>query len=125
MDIFDLFNLDTEPIQPYKMDKNEFFVRTKKLLENLSNNFSQSFFNRYLMDFEYPEESICDKCTGCGTFIYDGEEKECYQDREHGECLHRLCDYEQIGMYLEDNIVELCELLSVDEIVDIKNNDNN
>jgi hypothetical protein len=28
-------------------------------------------------------------------------------------------------MYLEDNIVELCELLSVDEIVDIKNNDNN
>ena len=71
----------------------------------------------YLPDGEYPDESVCNKCTGYGKFMENGEEKECIQDREQGNCFHSFCDYEQVGIDLEFHLEDMFDLLSVDEIV--------
>lgn len=111
MNIDDLFKI--EPEEPYKMDQKEFFEKTKSLLNKICNNYSQGWQSRPLRDGEHPEESVCDKCTGSGKFMDNGEEKECVQDREQGECFHRFCDYEQVGMDLENHLGEMFDLLSV------------
>lgn len=110
----DLFNI--EPTEPIRMSQEGFFIKTKALLEKIGNNYSQAWQDRALKDNEYPEESICDKCKGHGTFKENGEERDCYRDNEHGECYHRFCDYEQFGMNLESQLENLHELLSVDEL---------
>lgn len=115
MDIEDLFKI--EPHDPYKMNQEEFIEKTKSVLEKIYNTYTQGWQSRVLRDDEHPEESVCDKCTGYGTFT-DG--KECVQDREQGDCFHRFCDYEQVGMSLEDNLEDIFDLLSVDEIINTK-----
>ena len=110
----DLFK--TEPHEPYKMNQKEFVEKTKSVLEKIYNSYSQGWQSRVLIDDEYPEESVCDKCTGCGIFLENGEERDCIQDREQGDCFHRFCDYEQVGMDLENYFEDICDLLSVDEI---------
>lgn len=50
-------------------------------------------------------------------FLENGEEKDCVQDREQGDCFHRFCDYEQVGMDLETHLGDITDLLSVDEII--------
>ena len=103
--------------EPYKMSQKEFVEKTKSVLEKIYNAYSQGWHSRVLRDGEHPEESICDKCTGCGIFLENGEERDCVQDREQGDCFHRFCDYEQVGMDLETNLGDIADLLSVDEIV--------
>jgi len=115
MDIEDLFKI--EPQETYKMSQKEFVLKTKDVLEKIYNAYSQGWQSRVLRDGEHPEESVCDKCTGCGLFMDNGEEKECVQDKEQGDCFHRFCDYEQVGMDLETHLSDIAELLSVDEIV--------
>jgi len=115
MNIEDLFKI--EPKEPYKMRQNEFVEKTKSVLEKIYNSYSQGWQSRVLRDGEHPEESICDKCTGCGVFLENGEERDCVQDREQGDCFHIFCDYEQVGMDLETHLVDISDLLSVDEIV--------
>ena len=115
MNIEDLFKI--EPQEPYKMNQKEFVEKTKSVLEKIYNAYSQGWQSRVLRDGEHPEESICDKCTGCGVFLENGEERDCVQDREQGDCFHRFCDYEQVGMDLETNLGDIADLLSVDEIV--------
>lgn len=105
-----------EPREPYVMSQKEFVEKTKSLLEKIYNSYSQGWQSRVLFDEEYPEESVCDKCTGCGIFLENGEERDCVQDREQGDCYHRFCDYEQVGMDLETYLEDICDLLSVDEI---------
>lgn len=114
----DLFN--TEPQEPYEMSKKEFFEKTKKVLNKIYNSYSQGWQSRLLKDDEYPDESVCDKCTGYGSFIENGEEWECVQDREQGECFHRFCDYEQVVNDLEIHLQfgDVLDLLSVDKIID-------
>lgn len=118
MNIDDLFKI--EPEEPYKMIQEEFVKKTKAVLNKICNIYSQGWQSRLLIDVEYPEESVWDKCTGCGIFIDNGEEKECVYDREHGDCHHRFCDYEQVGMDLENHLEDMFDLLSVDEIVNTK-----
>lgn len=115
MNLDDLFKI--EPQEPYKMSQKEFVEKTKVLLNKICNNYSQSWQSMVLRDGEHPEESVCDKCTGCGTFMDKDEEKECFQDKEQGDCFHRFCDYEQVGMDLETHLDVMFDLLSVDEIV--------
>jgi len=115
MDIEDFFKI--EPQEPYKMSQKEFVSKTKAVLEKIYSAYLQGWQSRVLRDGEYPEESVCDKCTGCGLFMDNGEEKECVQDKEQGDCFHRFCDYEQVGMDLETHISDISDLLSVDEIV--------
>jgi hypothetical protein len=111
----DLFK--TEPQEPIKMDQKEFIEKTKAVLSKIANSYSQGWQSRVLKYGEHPEESVCDKCTGCGIFLENGEEKECVKDGEQGDCFHRFCDYEQVGMDLETHLVDMFELLAVDEII--------
>ena len=106
-----------EPQEPYKMSQKEFVEKTKSVLKKIYNAYSQGWESRVLRDGEHPEESVCDKCTGCGVFLENGEERDCVQDREQGDCFHRFCDYEQVGMDLECHLEDMFDLLSVDEIV--------
>lgn len=99
------------------MSQKEFVEKTKAVLEKIYNGYSQNWQSRVLSDDEHPEESICDKCTGCGIFLENGEERDCFQDMEQGDCFHRFCDYEQVGIDLEDHLADIFDLLSVDEIV--------
>lgn len=109
-----------KPQELHKMSQNDFVEKTKAVLNKICNSYCQSWQSRRLMDEEYPEESVCDKCTGWGKFIKNGEEKECVQDREQGECFYRFCDYEQVGIDLEANLEDMFDLLSVDEIITFK-----
>ncbi len=111
----DLFNIEPQKLR--RMDQKEFIEKTKSVLEKIYNSYSQGWQSRVLTDEEYPEESVCDKCKGCGIFLENGEERDCVQDREWGGCFHRFCDYEQVGMDLENHIEDICDLLSVDEII--------
>ena len=115
MNIDDLFKI--EPQEPYKMSQKEFVEKTIAVLSKICNSYSKGWQSRVLIDGEYPDESVCDKCTGFGKFMENGEEKECVQDREQGDCFHRFCDYEQVGMDLEAHLEDMFDLLSVDEIV--------
>lgn len=100
---------------PVFMDKNEFVDKTKKLLNKIVSSYSQSWTSRRIKDGEYPEESVCDKCTGCGTLMAeDGKTMECFMDREQGECFIRYLDYENFSVDVESVLPELFELLSVD-----------
>jgi hypothetical protein len=110
----DLFKIELQ--EPRRMNQKEFIEKTKSVLEKIYNVYSQGWQNRHLTDDEFPEESVCDKCTGCGLFIDNGEEKECFQHWENGDCYHRFCDYEQVGMDLENHIEDICDLLSIDKI---------
>jgi hypothetical protein len=114
--IDDLFKIGDE--EPYTMTQKEFVEKTKSLLEKIYSGYLQGWQSRVLFDEEYPEESICDKCTGCGIFLENGEERDCVQDREWGGCFHRFCDYEQVGMELETHLGDIVDLLSVDKVID-------
>ncbi len=110
-----IFDLEPqEPQDPVKMNQGDFMSKTKGLLAKIDSIYSKGWQNRHLLDSEYPDESICDKCTGCGVFKHDGEEKECRQNGEEGYCYHRFCDYEQVGMELEEQVESIYEILSVD-----------
>jgi hypothetical protein len=50
----------------------------------------------------------------------NGQEKECVQDREQGDCFHRFCDYEQVGINLEAHLKDMFDLLSVNEVINTK-----
>lgn len=120
MNIDDLFKI--EPQESYKMSQKEFIEKTKSVLEKIYNAYLEGWQSRVLRDGEHPEESVCDKCTGCGVFLENGEERDCVQDREQGDCFHRFCDYEQVGMDLETHLADISDLLSVDEIVNTEQN---
>lgn len=74
MNIDDLFKI--EPQKPYKMSQKEFVEKTKSVLEKIYNAYSQGWQSGVLRDGEYPEERVCDKCTGCGVFFWKTEMKE-------------------------------------------------
>lgn len=120
MNLEDLFKI--EPQEPYKMSQKEFVEKTKAVLVKIYNAYSKGWQNRRLRDGEHPEESVCDKCTGCGIFLENGEERDCVQDMEQGDCFHRFCDYEQVVMDLETHLEDIADLLSVDEIVNTEKN---
>ena len=111
----DLFKI--ESTEPNRMSQKEFFEKTKEILSNLCGSYSKEWHVRALIDGEHPEESVCDKCTGIGCFIYNGVEKECFQNREQGDCYHRYLDTEQVITDLEANLSDMFELLSIDEII--------
>lgn len=114
----DFFNLKVEPQEPLKMSKEEFVKQTKLLLDKLQRSYFSAWTNRSLEINEYPDEIICDKCKGCGEFVDKDETKECFRDDEQGQCFHRYCDYELVGIELEESIDDILGLLNVDEVVD-------
>jgi hypothetical protein len=115
MNIEDLFK--DIPVEPITMTQKEFFEKTKAILTKINYSYSNAWQTRLLLEEEFPEENICDKCTGCGVFLKNGEERDCFQDKEQGDCFHRFCDYEQVGMEMEDHLSDMHDLMVVDEIV--------
>jgi hypothetical protein len=116
-DDFDkLMNTKEEPQEPINMPKDEFVEKTKKLLNYISDQYFKGWKSKRLTEEEYPEESICDKCTGCGTFKFNGEDGECVADREEGECYVRYFDAEEFGLEIEATMDDVYELLFIDNV---------
>ena len=97
--------------EPPKIKQSEFNELAKKVLKNICNSYHQSWHSRPLKDEEFPEESVCNKCTGCGTFKENGKEKDCVQDREQGWCYHRYIDAEEFGIEVETELENIYHLL--------------
>ena len=116
MDIDDFFNTKEEIQEPINMAKDEFVAKTKKLLAYIESSYGKGWKDRSLKEEEFPEESICDKCTGCGTFKLDGEDAECTRDFEEGECYVRYFDTEEFGIEVETCLDDIYELLYVDNV---------
>jgi hypothetical protein len=112
----DLFNLKEEPQEPINMAKDEFVAKTKKLLNYIADQYGKGWQSRRLTEEEYPEESICDKCKGCGTFKLHSEDAECTIDHEQGECYVRYFDAEEFGLEVETCLDDIYELLYVDNV---------
>jgi hypothetical protein len=115
MEFEDMFNC--KPSEPIRMDKADFVEKTKSLLESLHEIYFKGWVRRVLTTDEYPGENVCENCKGCGVFIENGEEKDCYIDYEMGDCYHRFCDYEQVGMDLELKLDNIIDLLEVNEVI--------
>jgi len=116
-DIFDLPLVGIEDNEPIRMEQAEYFEKSKKIFEKIQSDYFSSFSWVRMKDEEYPNEDICDKCTGCGLFHNsNGNENECSRDKEEGECFTQIWDFsdmdENIGIMIED----IMELLYVDEI---------
>ena len=116
MDLDNFFNMTEDKQEPINMSKDEFVEKTKKLLNYISDQYCKGWQSRALKDEEYPEESICDKCTGCGAFKLNNEDSECVRDYEQGECYVRYFDAEEFGLEVEAIIEDMFELLYVDNI---------
>lgn len=113
----DIFKtLQSEPEEPYRMSQKDFIDKAKAVLNKICNAYSQAWESRILEDGDFPEEDVRDKCAGYGVFVVNGEERECWQDGETGDCFYRFCDYEQVGIDLETHLSDIFDLLSVDEI---------
>lgn len=114
----DLFDDNKTLSETPKMSQSEFNETAIKILENIASSYRQSWHSRPLKDEELPDESVCDKCTGCGTFTLNGETKDCVQDREQGECYHRYQDAEEFGIEVETEIDNIYGLLAVEIVPD-------
>lgn len=122
MDFFDeILNLKDEDNETIEIDAKEYFDKTKSLLMSIDAIYGKAYKNRGLKDSEYPEESICDSCKGCGIFKKDdGEEYECNIDYEEGECYVRELDLEEFAIEMECEMENVWSLLFVDKIKEVK-----
>lgn len=115
--MFDLFTIEEKQELP-KVKQSDFNQQAVKIFERLATEYSSAWTQRPLKDDEFPDESICDKCTGCGTFKADGLEKDCFQDRENGWCYHRFLDAEQFGLEVEAEMENIWGLLGIEIVSD-------
>ena len=113
--IFD--SIENETI---KIKQSEFNVLATKILESIANSYAESFQSRPLKDEDFPDESICDKCTGCGTFKLDEESVECFQDKEQGWCYYRHQDIKGFGVEVEAQMESIWGLFDIEIIPDTK-----
>ena len=115
--MFDLFEI-SEPIELPKIKQSEFNALATKVLEGIATSYSQSWHSKPLKDEEFPDENICNKCTGCGTFKVDGEDKDCVQDKEQGWCYYRYQDAEEFGMEVEAQLENIYGLIGIKIVSD-------
>jgi len=112
-DIFD----DKETYEMPKIKQSEFNERATKVFENIAKGYNQSWHSRPLKDEEFPDESICNKCTGCGNFINGDFQADCFQDKEQGWCYYRFLDAEEFGTEVENELENIYGLIGI-EITD-------
>jgi hypothetical protein len=108
-DIFACVSLEQPTIK-----QSEFNELVKKVLTNISNAYTSSWHSRLLKDEEFPDESICDKCKGCGEFKdINGAVLECKQhySEDDSYCYHRYMDAEEFGLEVESEIENIENLL--------------
>ena len=115
MDFDKLFEI--EPTEIIKMDKDKFFKKTQELLNKISFTYATNWKSRTLLDSEYPNEDVCEKCNGCGTFLNNDKEKvDCVADYEQGDCYARYFDAEEFADDFDGLIVDVDELNGVDGV---------
>lgn len=116
MDIEEFFK--ESPIEDRIIDKNEYFEKSQKILGSISMEYSKSWISKTLNDSEYPDESVCNSCKGCGVFKNSNLENiECFQDKEYGECYYRFFDSEEFGNSIETLIEAIDTLLGYNKII--------
>jgi hypothetical protein len=118
----DLFNLETTDFETPKMTAEDFITKTKKVLNEISREYSQSWYSRRIEDAE-AEIAPCENCKGTGCFKMGEKEIECAMDREQGECYERCFDGKSFLEFMEQEIMfenhPFFDLISC-EIVDTK-----
>jgi hypothetical protein len=114
------FNFDLKPNEEIpKIKQSDFIKLAKKVLSNIQNSHYGSWENRALAEGEFPDESICDRCKGCGEFkALNGDILECRQNNQDGFCYHRYFDAEELGISVEAELDSIHNLLESEVIPD-------
>lgn len=103
---------DIDDIDVPKIKQSDFNTLAVKIFNNIASSYSESFVSKQLKDGEFPDENVCDKCTGCGTFILGDENKECFQDKEGGACYYRLQDFNGFALEVEAQMEDIWKIIS-------------
>lgn len=118
--MFDIFDDKTINELP-KIKQSEFNALATKVLESIATSYNQSWHSRRLEDEEFPDESVCDKCKGCGEFkAVNGDVLECRQhySEDDAYCYHRYQDAEEFGMEVETQLENIYGLIGVEIVSD-------
>jgi len=115
--MFDML-FDNSDLELPKIKQSEFNTLATKVLENIAKSYNQSWHSRPLKEEEFPDESICDKCKGCGVFVNGEFQSDCFKDREQGWCYHRYQDAEEFGTEVETELESIYALIGVQIIPD-------
>jgi hypothetical protein len=115
--MLDIFKLEEE-IEPIKMTSDLFFKKTKELLGKINDCYSLSYEKTELTEEEFPDESNCNACKGCGTFGIE-EVKECFIHEDCNDvcCYHIAFHHELFKATFEDLLESIYEILKVDALV--------
>lgn len=97
--------------------KEQYLKTSKTIFETISNSYSSSFKKEHLTDEQFPDESVCDKCKGCGTFINGGIETDCYNNPEYGYCSYTYFDSELFIENFNNVMPMLDDLLQYNKLV--------
>jgi hypothetical protein len=116
MEIDDFFNVDSPPIELISMDKDEYFTQSQRIFNSIMVDFTMAYHRQRLHDNDYPDQSVCDMCNGCGNFMLDGEETECFQNKEAGECYYSYFDSEGFRDSMELKLESISDMLQVYEL---------
>jgi hypothetical protein len=97
LDFFDKPSMFDAP-EPPKFTAAEFMQKTKRLLDDIQVAYGEAYYNYRLTESDLPAEAVCASCKGCGTF---GDNRECIQNNEEGECYERRFDAEHLSESLQ------------------------
>jgi len=104
-----------------KIKQSEFNTLATRVLENIATSYSQSWHSRRLKYEEFPDESVCNKCTGCGEFkAANGDILECRQhySEDDAYCYHRYQDAEEFGKEVETELENIYGLIGIEIVAD-------
>lgn len=115
--LFHNIDIDDEENKEVICSKEVYLKTAKSLFETISYIHSSSFKKEHLREEQFPDESVCDECKGCGIFINDGVETDCYNNPEYGYCSYTHFDSE---LFIENfnNVIPLIyDLLQYNKLV--------
>lgn len=115
--IFDSTEITALP----KIKQSDFNKSSIKVLEYIAKAYNDSWHKRRLEDGEFPDQSICDKCKGCGEFkSINGDVLECIQHYSEDDafCYHPYQDAEEFGLEVQAIIVDVYSILGIQIVPD-------
>lgn len=107
---FEIFNCE-EGFTP-KITKDEYIYKSQKIIEEVNNIYLQNMIRRYINVEEIPNNKNCETCEDGCPIIINGEEYNCYTDRENGDCYIIYLDKDKY-------INEMEILLESDDFIDL------
>jgi hypothetical protein len=112
MEFDDLFNDDDMTfLEPIKLSKDEFIIKTKKLIEDIMQEYGQCF-ESYNPEIQDPPN--CNRCHGWTQIEQGGETVDCYVCNGEGIIKYAELNKERFVQFLEESILfnDFNELLS-------------